>query len=374
MKMRSSKIRDALSLRGSGRRVCGSLLAAAIAAAPLVTGVSYAGEPPRAGATGDVSAEVGRLFDAAEAAFARKDYQASYEAYRAAWALQRSYDIAGNLGNVEIELGKVRDAAEHLSFALRNFPPTGQPKQRAMLMRRIDGVLPLVGRVRVQVNVEGATVLLNGVAVGTSPIAEVVFVDPGVSTLEAKREGYQDARATVKLAPAENQKVTLTLAPAPREAGGAVGPSGPTGPKGGGRPQGPVGPIEDAVPAQRSLVPAFVIGGVGGVALVGGLVLIGVAESKRSDAEALSAETGHACPVDATSPKGKCADLADAASSADTFGNVGIGGLAIAGAAAAGVAAYLLWPAPSDKPAGGSVRAAPVVGLRGGGVVVAGSF
>jgi hypothetical protein len=357
-----------------------ALLASALGAAST-GGTAQAGEPSAAGAgaamRGDVSAEVGRLFDAAQAAFAKKDYQAAYEAYRAAWALQRSYDIAGNLGAVEIKLGKLRDAAEHLSFAVKSFPPTGQPKQREALRSKLESVLPKVGRVRVRVSVDGASVLLNGVAIGTSPIVEEVFVEPGASNFEAKREGYEGARAAVEVAAGAAQEATLTLRPVVQEASGPMDRSGPAGlvtPKGSRASRTSVGPGETAVPAQRSLVPAFVIGGVGGVALIGGLVLIGVAESKRSSAQTLSEETGHACPVDAASPQGKCAELADTASSADTFGNVGVGGLVIAGAAAAGLAAYLLWPAPTDKPAGGEVRAVPVAGLGGGGVVVTGSF
>ena len=71
-----------------------------------------------------VASKVGQLFDQAQAAFAKGDKQGAYEAYKAAWALQKSYDIAGNLGNVELKLGMHRDAAEHLAFALDDFPPT----------------------------------------------------------------------------------------------------------------------------------------------------------------------------------------------------------------------------------------------------------
>ena len=55
--------------------------------------------------------------------------------FRKAWALKHSYDIGGNLGITELALGKHRDAAEHLSFALRSFPTSGKLTHRALLPR-----------------------------------------------------------------------------------------------------------------------------------------------------------------------------------------------------------------------------------------------
>jgi len=55
--------------------------------------------------------------------------QDGYDAYRKAWDLKQSSDIRRNLGNVEVELGKPRDAAEHLSYCLKRFPSTGSAEQ-----------------------------------------------------------------------------------------------------------------------------------------------------------------------------------------------------------------------------------------------------
>ncbi|MCK6591615.1 MAG: hypothetical protein L6Q76_29015, partial [Polyangiaceae bacterium] len=58
--------------------------------------------------------------------------------YRTAFDLKKSYDIAGNLGDVELKLGKPRDAAEHLSFTIRNFPLTGKPELRERMQKALD--------------------------------------------------------------------------------------------------------------------------------------------------------------------------------------------------------------------------------------------
>src|SRR5271168_2244413 len=108
-----------------------------------------------AGPTTSVAAQVVQLFDQAQDAFAKGDKQGAYNAYRAAWALQKSYDIAGNLGNVELKLGKYRDAAEHLAFSLENFPPTGEEAQQKAMEKRLAEVLKEVGRLHVKVSANG---------------------------------------------------------------------------------------------------------------------------------------------------------------------------------------------------------------------------
>src|SRR5688572_17441641 len=54
--------------------------------------------------------------------FVAQDYAGAYEAQLAAWQLKKSFDIAANLGQVELKLAKHRDAAEHLAYALDHFP------------------------------------------------------------------------------------------------------------------------------------------------------------------------------------------------------------------------------------------------------------
>src|SRR4051812_2896716 len=52
--------------------------------------------------------------------------------FQQAWALKHSYDIGGNLGLAELALGKYRDAAEHLSYALKTFPANGKGPHREL--------------------------------------------------------------------------------------------------------------------------------------------------------------------------------------------------------------------------------------------------
>lgn len=259
--------------------------------------------------------------------------------YQAAWDLRPTFDIAGNLGDCELHVGQPREAAEHLSYALKNLPAGWTAEQKAALTGRLAEAKSKIATVSVSVDVEGTEILFNGRAVPTSSSYEL-FVEPGPYTVEGRRSGHiPDKKAGTTTAGAEDH-VSLKLAR-----------------------------------AGRSKTPAYVIGGIGVAALGIGASFIAIAESKRSDAKALSLETNHLCPVSNPSPQGKCKDLAAAASSGDTFGNVGIVGLVMAGAAAAGVATYLLWPeSHEEKSSARSVRVLPNASATGGGLFVVGSF
>ena len=49
----------------------------------------------------------------------KKDWTAAHAAFLEAWKLNEHYQIAANLGSMEIKLGRFRDAAEHLAIYLR---------------------------------------------------------------------------------------------------------------------------------------------------------------------------------------------------------------------------------------------------------------
>src|SRR6185503_10534547 len=114
----------------------------------------------------------------------------AYRAYKAGYDLKKGYDLAGNLGNVELALGRPRDAAEHLSFCLKNFPATGTAKQLEFIRSRLAEARQKVGALSIQVSEGGAEVLVDGRSIGRSPLADEVFVDPGSRRIEARLNGH----------------------------------------------------------------------------------------------------------------------------------------------------------------------------------------
>jgi hypothetical protein len=286
------------------------------------------------------------LFDQATAAFDAKRYAEAEAKYEEAWRLKQTYDIAGNLGVTKRQLGKNREAAQHLAWALAHMPPSEGPSTRKGLEQEFQKARATVGAIRVRVNVDAATIMVNGRDAGTTPLADDVFVEPGAVRVQAKHDGYVTVEQTLTVAMGTTGEVSLALVPVPAE--------------------------------RRSIVPGAVLGGVAGVALVTGIGLMvggAVKHANNTNLNRAITQAHHSCVTGATNLDSQCGALASGASTADTLNHAGIGVLVGAGAAAVGSVLYFVWP--QSKPSAsreGGFRFVPTASMNGGGVLLSGTF
>jgi hypothetical protein len=276
---------------------------------------------------------------------------------REAWGLKRSYDIAGNLGLVEAELGRWREAAEHLRFAMNSFPTSGKPEHRKLLDKTFARVSGQVAPLTIRVNIDGAEVLVDGASVGTSPLRDSVFVEPGSRAVEARRPGYLPVRLVVSATGGAPESVDLALrTQPPAPAMDAKGPS----------------------PSARRAI--LITGGVtAGAALVAGSVFSILAWSAADTAEAKDREIrsgtwerGCSTTSDPEGAPPGCADLRAAIKDEATFTRVAIGSFIGAGVVGAGTLIYAL-VTPKRRDTNG-LRVTPVVGAGQGGLFIQGTF
>jgi hypothetical protein len=290
-----------------------------------------------------VTQRVADLYKRANALYDQKKLAEAEPLYREAWGLKRTYDVACNLGALELDLGNNRDAAEYLAYALQVFPAGGKATAHEQIKTRFARARAEVGALRVSVNVTGADVTLNDRAIGKAPVQGEVFVSPGVVTVRATAQGYEPAQRTVTLAKGGAADVALTLA-APR----------------------------------RSIVPGAVLGGVAGAALVTGAALLGAGAAQRSSVQSTSnsiLSEHHTCVAGALNYDSRCVQATANAYTAATLHNAGVGVLVGGAALTAATVAYFLWPAPASARNGASgLRAAPLVSTTSAGMSVSGSF
>src|SRR5438093_3313226 len=86
-------------------------------------------------ASAEDSDKTRKYLAAGNKAFKAGKFAEAEEAYAQALALKKVHDIAGNLAMAEFAQGKMRAAAEHLAFALRLFPVTGEPAARDQMQK-----------------------------------------------------------------------------------------------------------------------------------------------------------------------------------------------------------------------------------------------
>ncbi len=347
------------------RRFSPGILARAL---PLVLGL-FLVSPALADAK-DVAAENARadeLFRRGKALVKEDRWEEARRAYLAGWQIKQGYDIAGNLGSVELELGLARDAAGHLAYCIKSFPATGTAAQLAYIKGRFEEARQRVAALGIQVNVDGAEVYVDGRSIGRSPFPDDVYIEPGARTLEAKLAGFAPSKLEITADKGSWQSVALVL-----RAGAGPRAQASSAPPSSSPPDVPV-PVED-----RSRAPFFVGGGValaGIGAGVAGLVVshqAGIHADERFKQLEASGGAG-ACLVAAN--KTPCDALDQAYRDRATFRTVGIAGFATAGVAAAAILTYALASGGKSSPkATSAVQVDVAVGAGMNGLFVTGGF
>jgi tetratricopeptide (TPR) repeat protein len=319
--------------------------------------------PPPPGSAQELSAEDEKkaLAFLAEGnkAFKTGKFSQAEEAYRKAYELKPVHDIAGNLAMAEFALNKPRDAAEHLAFAIRLFPITGDKAVRDAMVKTFEQCRQQVATVKVSTNVTGALVSVDGKPAGESPLPDDVFVDEGSHTLEAKAPGYKPLSKPFSATKGGEVSVSLTLVALPRKDRQVF--------------------IE--VPAKRrSVVPGVVLFGVAAAAAGGGVGLLLASQSQETTrATELDQirKRYHSCSPTVMNYDGAdtCGKVQTSANNVLTFRNLAIGSFVGAGVAAVAGVTYLLWPNAKPKPAMGlQVGVVPVINVHEAGLLLSGSF
>jgi len=302
-------------------------------------------------------------------AFAAGDYHAAFDAYRAAWSLKQTFDIACNLGRTEVELALARDAAEHLDYCLRTFSVSSRGEVRDANKRFRE----LFARVRrevaalsVEVHPTGAEISVDGASYGVAPLKVDLFLEPGEHRVRARLSGFQDEERVVNAEAGGTLKVSMTLEHAPA----ALAVAAPA----------VAAPREEAPPPSHGIEPRT-------VALIAGsglsLVALGIgvgftldASAARDDAKSLGKKI-HA------GPSGGCADPAlpecqelltlvnrqgDSRHAADV---ALVTAAAIEGAT---LIAWILIPDLRPTRKAGKLRMLPMVGRHSSGVLLTGAY
>jgi hypothetical protein len=346
------------------RRFSPGFLARAL---PLVLGL-FLVSPALADAK-DVAAENARadeLFRQGKAFVKEDRWEEARRAYLAGWQIKQGYDIAGNLGSVELELGLARDAAGHLAYCIKSFPATGTAAQLAYIKGRFEEARQRVAALGIQVNVDGAEVYVDGRSIGRSPFPDDVYIEPGARTLEAKLPGFAPSKLEITADKGSWQSVALVL-----RAG--AGPRAQASSSASSSPPGVPGPVEE-----RSRAPFFVGGGVAVAGIgagVAGLLLSHQASLHADERFSHLKENGGAGACLVAANKIPCEALDQAYRDRVTFRTVGIAGFAAAGVAAGAILTYALASGGKSSPVDTSaVHVDVAVGAGMNGLFMTGGF
>jgi hypothetical protein len=284
-----------------------------------------------------------QLFQEGVAAYNKGKLLEAQASFLAAWSLHPHWQIAGNLADIETELHKYREAAEHATYYAKHAPADRHEKAEAMVKRAVAKV----GTLAIEVDAPGADVLIDGTLAGRAPLAEAVFLDPGEHTVTVRFPGRPDAMRAVTLVAGGSQAVSIKVLP---------------------REPPPVPRIVE----RRPLWPALAAGGAAVIGLAVGAGLTVAANGKSGDAASLRAKVGPAgCAIPGAVNAAGCSAVASDLQSQTSLARGAAGALVSGGALAVATASLAAWAlvAPTAK-----VRVTPVVGANDAGVVVMGAW
>jgi hypothetical protein len=307
-----------------------------------------------------------QLYEEGLKAMVASRWAEAHASFLAAWRIKPHYQVASNLGAAELKLGKHRDAAEHLTWYLREGPATKVDERR-----RAEGLLKealaKVDSVTVRVAPEGAEVLVDGAAVGTAPLLLPVFVDPGEHTFTARMEGWQTAKKSIVATAGGTEGIDLQLErvvtppPAPLPTGSTTSVSAPPP---------TVVPVHEGGPRTELLITG---GAISGAAAIAGVIFTVVANGKAADRdEQESWERCYDPGVQSGFPD--CAKADELRRDAATFGNAAVWSFLGAGAIGAATIGYAVLASTRGGEHARGVQVAPLVAAGGGGVGISGQF
>lgn len=343
------------------------------------TAAAQSGPPMEADTAPAISDRARALYMEGIKAADAKNWAGAHAAFLEAYKQSEHYQIAANLGSMEIKLGRFRDAAEHLAVYLRK-APSDKVKDRMRALAFFEDAKKKVATVQVRVNVNGAEILVDDKVVSLSPPVDDLFVEPGPRFIKARMAGHKSNETTIEAAPGSTHQVALTLEKMttdPPITAPSVKPPPP--------PSQPPAP-EPFKPRKEIIITGVAVGAVGLLAgTISAIVSSGYASSAEERRDVLLRGSGgsNAClnPANASS----CATLNDLWSSRDTWANLSVWTFVLGGVAGAGTAVYaLVLPRvmTSGPSAPGAVEpepkpramVVPAVMPSGGGVLVTGAF
>jgi len=246
--------------------------AATIGLATLVGGTNHA--------YGQSSADVAAardLFNEAAQLVAEERWDEARDRYERSFALKHEPITLYSLGVAQKESGHLVDALESFRAFLKS---SRSAAAEAYVPAAETAVSELEGRVaRLTITVrpadaEGLTVVLDGDSIPIAALGRPRLVDPGPHAVVARAEGYRQAVGNAELSEAGSDSLTLELKPLPKSA--APEPEAPEP----GRASPP--PPDEGDDGGSVVLPVTLL--VGGIALLGGGVAVGMAGLGKASA------------------------------------------------------------------------------------------
>ena len=173
----------------------------------------------------DPQKEAEKLFKEGIDAFTKDDYLAALMKFQQAYDVLPKTLLLYNIGMCQRALFDYKGAIDSLEQYLREGGdkiPADRQKDVKNLVMEMESALP---KVTILVNVIGARILVDSEEIGVAPLGRFIALNPGKHVIEARKEGYDDAKMSVVLESTTVRTIELKLRKQPSDEDGGIPPA-----------------------------------------------------------------------------------------------------------------------------------------------------
>jgi hypothetical protein len=170
----------------------------------LLVVLAQVASPPVAETQAKATAQA--LLKEGTALYERGDFAAALEKFEAAYGVYASPKLLFNIAQADRDLGRPVDALQAFEKFLAQAPDAAVDvlSEARQSVTELRGKL---GQVKIECSTAGAEAAIDGKTVGTTPLAQPIWVTPGRHQIVIRHEGY--GSAVVNVVPGEIQTVRL---------------------------------------------------------------------------------------------------------------------------------------------------------------------
>lgn len=259
-----------------------------LASAGLVTTPARAQSADAAGSDAEVE-QARKHFSQGLKLYKDGDFDAALVQFERAYAIKSNFKVLYNIAQCYFELHQYVEARDALSRYVKEGGGNIESDRKTQVETDLAELQKRIAHLKLSVNVNGATIYVDGKKAGVTPLAGFIDVNEGQRTISVEAQDHGSKQRVVRLAGGEEQTVTLNFEETkPNTAAGGVDVSG--------APRAPTG-----------LGTGFWVTGIGALALGAGAGVTGYlalqAQSDRDDRLKRPGATASELDDDATKAK-----------------------------------------------------------------------
>lgn len=162
-------------------------------------------------ALADAAGDADKHFRRGVERYKDNDYTAALVEFQRAYETQPSYQVLYNIGETQYQLQDWASALKTFQRYLQEGGKRVSPKRKKDVEKEVEKLKARVATVTIVTSEPGATVTVDDVAVGTSPLPEPVMVSAGKRKITATLPGRPPVIEVVQLAGGDVKDMSLTI-------------------------------------------------------------------------------------------------------------------------------------------------------------------